>query len=90
MASYWQKAKREAKKRASLSGYCWVWRNTALGTPGYWKQPYLFHESEVPHRPPFVPKYADLFGDGPYVPPEPTEEKSYKRESLSLRTECES
>ena len=71
MASYWQRAKREAKKRASLSGYCWVWSNPQVD----WKQPYLFHESEVPHRPPFVPSNATLFGDGPYVPPEPTEEE---------------
>jgi hypothetical protein len=69
MASYWQGAKREAKKRARISGYCWVYNNPESDPKKYWKQPYLFYESEVNALPPWVPKDATRFGDGPYVPP---------------------
>lgn len=71
MASYWQTAKRDAKKRASFSGYCWVWSNPKID----WKNPYLFYESEVNALPPWVPKDATRFGEGPYIAPsepEPT------------------
>lgn len=69
MASYWQGAKREAKKRARMTGYCWVYPNPKID----WKQPYLFYESEVDALPPWVPKDATRFGEGPYVPPPPPE-----------------
>lgn len=64
MASSWQSAKREAKKRARISGYCWVYLNPEIG-----KLNYLFYESEVDALPPWVPKNATRFGNGPYVPP---------------------
>lgn len=73
MASYWQTAKREAKKRAQLEGYCWVWSNPNLGATGYWKNPYLFHTSSVTTLPPWVPTNAHRFGEGPYVQLEPAE-----------------
>ena len=78
MASYWQTAKRKAKQLANLHGYCWVWPNPAID----WKRPYLFHESEVGHRPPFVPETAYLFeGPPPYVEPELTiDERIYRLE----------
>lgn len=75
MASYWQAAKREAKKRAKFTGYCWVYNNPTSDMKAYWKSPYCFYESEVDALPPWVPKDAIRFGEGPYVPspePEPT------------------
>jgi len=68
MASYWQNAKKEAKKRAKHSGYCWVWFNPITN----WKEPYFFYESDVDVLPPWVPKDAMRFGDGPYQEPKPT------------------
>lgn len=68
MASPWQYAKREAKKRARMSGYCWVYINPKPGKPWY-----LFYESAVDALPPWVPKNATRFGDGPYMPPPPPE-----------------
>lgn len=73
MASYWRNAKNEAKKRARMSGYCWVYNNPESDPKKYWKQPYLFYESEVDALPPWVPKDATRFGNGPYVPPPPPE-----------------
>lgn len=71
MASYWQAAKREAKKRARVSGYCWVYPNPTSDMKAYWKQPFCFYESSTDALPPWVPKTASRFGDGPYVEPEP-------------------
>lgn len=92
MASYWQKAKREAKKRAYYCGYCWVYHNPTSD----WKNPYLFYESMVDVLPPWVPKNATRFGDGPesvYVEPEPTIQelqeqiKELQRQIISLQNE---
>lgn len=80
MSSYWQKAKREAKKRAAISGYCWVWSKPWNGQKDYWKMPYLFYESHMKLTPPWVPKDAIRYGDGPYVEPEPTAQELFEDE----------
>lgn len=68
MSSYWQKAKREAKDRAWVQGYCWVWSNPEID----WKHPFLFFETGEEGRPHGVPCHATRFGDGPRKPdPEP-------------------
>ncbi|HBN9515510.1 TPA: hypothetical protein L3889_000515 [Pseudomonas aeruginosa] len=64
MSSYWQIAKREAKRRAQFSGYCWVWPNPNVD----WKEPYLFAESSTSTRPVSVPETASRYGEG--LPPE--------------------
>lgn len=65
MASYWQAAKREAKRLARIEGYCYVWSNPNID----WKKPYLFHASDCKARPPWVPFNASLFGEGLYHGP---------------------
>lgn len=91
MASYWQNAKREAKRRAQdYGGYCWVWSNPAIGA-AHWREPYLFRESDSPYPPEGVPATADRFGDGPPKPPPlPTLEErveTLERLVLQLMTE---
>ena len=80
MASYWRNAKNEAKKRARIWGYCWVYDNPTRDMKAYWKQPYLFQESDVDALPPWVPKNATRFGSGPYIEPEPTEQELFENE----------